>query len=884
MAAIQFTEATKAYPRTIAPAGKYPIVGDRIYRTLQDAQDYVDGKSSSKSAIPGIYLSVIDDGINNGAYWVEQAAGYDGATVGVLRKMGAGGGGGGDISLAWDDITGKPSFAAVATSGSYNDLTDKPTIPSLDGYATQQWVSNQGFAVAASLGALAYKNGMSWSEVSGRPTKLSDFTNDAGFITSAALAGYLKEEDAETIYITEEEAENRYVKRGGDSINGDISFGGSIKIGGATLSWDEASHALKVDTSFYTEKQIASGGIGDASGSGLGLILNEWPTDSEDYSKYALGGNLGIELNTRLTAVEGKATNVTVSPTLSQGKPMGTIMVDGVSQTMYAPATYSADDILPTQERNFVSLQDIEYWNTAYLPLTGGTISANDQSPLSVKSTSGTSSYIRFESVMGTIGYIGIGGDRKPSFMTHDGTAYKLLHTGDVSGTLTGSLVPDTDGAYHLGSSSYRLGVVFALQGVFYGGLSINHESVATQTWVGNNYLKLSGGAMSDNASINWNGNTISWDSVPNGLVGISNLNSAYGYAAGLSFKGYYGLQVRSLGGKTDDIEVRGHDSSAWGTWLKVIHSGNYSSYALPLTGGTITGTLAVNSEYNFAITNNTTGAWSGVRFRMSGENKGYLGVDSTGKPIYVLSDQSAMYTLIHSGNIGSQSVASATKLETARTIWGQSFDGTGNVSGDLYLEKGIIRGKDNKSIIGADSMYNIDLGYGCSEGGGSTYIHGKQVALYRGTSHAIGLLLDSSGNVGIGTADPQYKLDVNGRARINGNLFGDSLTSRNSIYAGYSYDNGPYFGPGTDGTYWGAYTHSKGTWKATNAYFYPDGSVRFPNNVDIGVAFNGTPSSGKLKIGSAVLSWDSANNALKIEGNVYVTGQVAAGGVGTAN
>lgn len=37
----------------------------------------------------------------------------------------------------WESITGKPTFATVATSGSYNDLTNKPTIPSLSGYATQ---------------------------------------------------------------------------------------------------------------------------------------------------------------------------------------------------------------------------------------------------------------------------------------------------------------------------------------------------------------------------------------------------------------------------------------------------------------------------------------------------------------------------------------------------------------------------------------------------------------------------------------------------------------------------------------------------------------------------------------------------------------------------
>ena len=32
-------------------------------------------------------------------------------------------------SQSWDDIEGKPTFATVATSGSYNDLTDKPIIP-----------------------------------------------------------------------------------------------------------------------------------------------------------------------------------------------------------------------------------------------------------------------------------------------------------------------------------------------------------------------------------------------------------------------------------------------------------------------------------------------------------------------------------------------------------------------------------------------------------------------------------------------------------------------------------------------------------------------------------------------------------------------------------
>ena len=41
---------------------------------------------------------------------------------------------------------------------------------------------------------------------------------------------------------------------------------------------------------------------------------------------------------------------------------------------------------------------------------------------------------------------------------------------------------------------------------------------------------------------------------------------------------------------------------------------------------------------------------------------------------------------LINGTNISNLNVASATKLQTSRTIWGQSFDGTGNVNGTIYI------------------------------------------------------------------------------------------------------------------------------------------------------------------------------------------------------
>ena len=92
--------------------------------------------------------------------------------------------------------------------------------------------------------------------------------------------------------------------------------------------------------------------------------------------------------------------------------------------------------------------------------------------------------------------------------------------------------------------------------------------------------------------------------------------------------------------------------------------------------------------------------------------------------------------------------VASATKLQTARIIWGQSFDGTGNVSGELFGAGGAI----NLEFTNEINSYNSNL-YLNHRGNGSGG---------RGTTSNI-IMCANGGNVGIGTASPTYKLDVNG-------------------------------------------------------------------------------------------------------------------------
>lgn len=93
--------------------------------------------------------------------------------------------------------------------------------------------------------------------------------------------------------------------------------------------------------------------------------------------------------------------------------------------------------------------------------------------------------------------------------------------------------------------------------------------------------------------------------------------------------------------------------------------------------------------------------------------------------------------------------VASATKLAAARTIWGQSFDGTGNVDGTLTITNS---GSDDPHIISTVSKwFHIVSKY--------------KLVLYAGeynSSQIDAINILSNHNVGIGV-DPSYKLHVKG-------------------------------------------------------------------------------------------------------------------------
>lgn len=284
-----------------------------------------------------------------------------------------------------------------------------------------------------------------------------------------------------------------------------------------------------------------------------------------------------------------------------------------------------------------------------------------------------------------------------------------------ISGTYAKTSALPTKVSQLTNDSGYITSITKAMvEGVLTGNITSHthsqyltaHQSVALASGTNNGTLKLTvGGTVTDNIAVKGLGTAAYTDSSAYAaashthtfasLTSKPTTISGYGITDALTTSNYnsYSPKLDGTGATgTWGINISGNAASS----TKATQDGNgnvIASTYLPLSGGTMTGNLKKRKTGQNFIT-----------FEDSvGNTYGYLGFNGVNTPIYIPSEANIIYTLLHSGNYNSYSpkldgtgatgtwginisgdASSATKLATARTIWGQNFDGTGNVSGAM--------------------------------------------------------------------------------------------------------------------------------------------------------------------------------------------------------
>lgn len=574
---------------------------------------------------------------------------------------------------------------------------------------------------------------------------------------------------------------------------GDSNTGGSFQIGNIILrtkSGDpnileivsatdgkKAHLGVQGGVSAYGTYNPSTGGGGGLNGTIVPYSTAIASDPQNEGSKIASASSI-YKLHSRISAIENNgATSITVTGT---GNAITSVSKNGTSITFTKGATFLTSH---QSLANYYTKNDIDDKISKYLPLTGGSMTGvlslvnagrnplllNNSGP-GVNGICVTSNGLNIKNLDGNGNDSGINIDLYVN-------GYKVYNTNNLPAYPTtlpanGGNADTVDGVHMDWSTNYTAG----------------------------NYLAI------------WDNNGTVIRPIPLGNVSIGNADKLDGiHANGL---------LTSLSNSNNGISI-----TVGGT-TKSVSNINVNG------ANTILGTspqIAAATEYNSIYVSSPGYStdkpvkmlcfdWYGNYWALSNIRSG--GASSAGFGVFFRNTEIARFT--SDGNL-SCNASTATKLQTPRTIWGQRFDGTGNVDGPLrvhYKSGDWNNYNEGIRLYGTDkdnSWSNIHFGCDPAATRGShdnQWFIGRntsnQFGIFHGTNAADGIILiTATNNVGIGTNSPSMKLHVNG----DGIYLNSTATCGINMYSSHGESSISYKSNGGIRTVFGTYTNRTFLW-----------------------------------------------------------------------
>lgn len=517
----------------------------------------------------------------------------------------------------------------------------------------------------------------------------------------------------------------------GNSFNGTADINGSIivpdgkyiSIGNIKMEYDATNKALKITNTttnevanLYTSGGVSAYGVGTSSSSGGGLngsvksYSNALKLTSESLSEIASAYSIKA-LDSRISSLEGgSATAISVS---GSGNAVTSVTKDGTTISVVKGSTFLTSHQSLDGYVNAISVsgsgnaitsvsksgKGITFTKgatflTSHQSLANYYTKSSVDSLLSGKSATSHTHSVKINGVTKTIAATGGTAVDLGTYLTAHQSLADYAKKSEIP-TKVSQLTNDTGYITSSGSCAYATNAdkVDGVHVTWAGELTSTNHLVAWEA---------DGSALRDIKPANVTvGNSDKLDGIhASGLLtALSNSDKGISITVGGTTKSVSNISVNyaSSAGNADTVD--GYHASHL-----LVKRGRLGAYNIdkettfgtrdiqPESEVTISGKRPFNGWGTLLVIGSIDGA-SNHQLAFTGDNRMFIRCAYGTSNNYNTKDWATVA-------LTSDNVASATKLAAARTIWGQSFDGTGNVNGTIYIN-------NNNSSNGAIRLNN---------------------------------------------------------------------------------------------------------------------------------------------------------------------------------